>query len=365
MGIRADHGRWHDGLLPGDRYVPPEEWESCFTRALRRVAVTINRGALKDAKLNVTDAVLEERFRHLDESLINERIEVPKQAPSSDSEMMRGEFADWFYGDLTLSKTQGEKYVCVRHRVTWAFLRGTYEGLYYPSQYSPDQLGVTPRASPSALMAEMGTNYLVKNLWHNYVHIKGQEITSHNFHAFRGRARFQSDFEADNLATILLVGSYGFPVKANSLAPVDESNQSIVRLLRRNRCNSVFAARAAKLNEAPPEDEVEWNYCRPIAVYLSGWLVACGRAASSLSVYVTQRPGAAKYLVAEVNGAYIPTPVHAALRRDGQARPSEDLKHRVATSVDEQYRKLLVENRGRRLAAAQALSGRLAQLGVS
>lgn len=365
MGIRAHDKSWHDGLLPGSRYVPPEEWEGCFTRALRRIAVTINRAALNNVRLNLSDAALEERFSHVDASLINERIDVPKRSPSSDSEMLRGEFADWFYGDLSLSKAQGDKYICVRHRVTWAFLRGTYEGLNYPSRYSPDQLGVTPRASPSALMAEMGINYLVKNLWHNYVHIKGQEITSHNFHAFRGRARFQSDFEADNLATILLVSSYGLPVRADSLAHVDENDQRIVRLLRRNRCNSVFAARASKLNEALPEDEVEWNYCRPIAVYLSGWLAACGRAASSLSVYVTQRSGKAKYLVAEVNGAYIPTPVHAALRRDGEARPSEELKQRVATSVDEQYRKLLVESKVRRQAAARALSTRLSQLGVS
>src|SRR4051794_39133028 len=69
-------------------------------------------------------------------------------------------------------------------------------------------------------------------------------------------------------------------------------------MLRRNRCNKVFRARAKLTGDAVSNYQStgdatarydrftsrEWLYRRGLANYLGGWLLAVGRAASSLTI---------------------------------------------------------------------------------
>ena len=351
---------WYQDVGVATHLLLPSDWEECFSHALRRVSVAINHRHIAREMLRLEDSNLRARVGHLDRHLFNERLQVPKDLAHLDEDMVKGEFARWFYGQLSLSQTG--KFLRVESVITWAFLKGTYQSLRYPADYSAAILGfegVRRFQSPRAQMAAMGVNYLVKNLWHNYVHIKLQGITHNNFHAFKGRARYQSDFEADNWATLLLVRSYGLPVVASSLQDTDNSNENIVRLLRRNRCNDVFLERSGIVGEELSPDEIEWEYCRRIAVYLSGWLVAHGRAASTLSVYLTDR-GRRRFVAAEVNGAYLSTDISA----DPKQRSTRERRQQVARDIDEKYLELLRNDRRRRNLAAESLKTKFAQLGV-
>ena len=148
---------WYHGLDPGEHLLLPSDWEECFSHAMRRVAVTINHQRLQCPNLNVGDPYLKARIGEQDAKLFYERIDVPKKPGQLDSdEMLKGEFADWFYGELSPSKAG--MYIRVNSRVTWAFLRGTYRSLRYPL-YTAAQLGfegVKAFRSPRAQMAVMG-----------------------------------------------------------------------------------------------------------------------------------------------------------------------------------------------------------------
>lgn len=129
----------------------------------------------------------------------------------------------------------------------------------------------------------------MKNVWHNLVHELRQEIHDSNFREFKGAARDQSDFTADNLGAIAHVLSYGHTVTADALRREDEPDMPIVHTIRRNRCNRMFGVRAERSGEEVDAVELDWRYRRSVAVYLSAWLLASGRAVASISIHLNPR----------------------------------------------------------------------------
>lgn len=362
--------------LPAENGLTPPEWEACIERALRRVTLATNHSLYNPAILSHSDETLERQFPNDDDRLFKYRNDLPAggKIPESD-ELVTEEFAEYFYGDLkVIHGSAAEARLRFLYRVTWAFLRSGYEGFRDPP-YSEEQLGFAPLVppagggqapiglervdDPSQRKRLMATNYLVKNLWHNYVHNRFQDINDENFDEFKGRARYQSDFEADTLATILLAKSYNLPVFANSDRPTFDHDKSTVYLLRRNRCSKMFVIRAQKRMEQETEDEKKWNYCRQVAVYVGGWLLAQQRAAASVSAYLNHEGR----VVVEVNGAYLHTNCDAHIDLSDEVARHEHRKQ-IATAVDRDYLSLLRGDPSHKSYAAMLLQAKLSLLGV-
>ena len=149
-------------------------------------------------------------------------------------------------------------------------------------------------------MVGHGFRYLVKNFWHNFTHRVIQGITTHNYHRFRGPAREDSDFEADNISSILLVRSYGLPVFSRGALGA-RNVARISALFRRNRCNLIFAERAQhrrtdRISMSLEERwaEMEWRFCRAVANALSMRLITKGFAVPSLHVFFNGQVRTAK-----------------------------------------------------------------------
>jgi len=136
---------------------------------------------------------------------------------------------------------------------------------------------------------DCAASYLLKNFWHNFVHHKLQLINDNNFGNFRGDARLESDFVADNLGAILHAHSYGVSVKTAGTS--EEKHEEIARAVTaRNRCNFVFAERAARrleeLSDIQSFEEREWMFRRRVANRLSEKLIAKGACVFDLAVYL-------------------------------------------------------------------------------
>jgi len=279
---------------------------------------------------------------------------------------------NYFYGQLTLSprtaRTSGRR-IFTDYMITEAFQRYSYEGFHAPA-YEPTRLGSTFGTMPE-LLAECATNYILRNLFHNFVHTWLQGINYSNYRRFGGQARFQSDFEADNLSTVLLAKAYGLNVEAVSLNSSPDSD--IVVLLRRNRCNRMFALRARQRRQEDSLEEIEWRYCRSLSNYLSGWLVAAGRTPASLGIYLTGRvidrrgrlTRVDSEIVAEINGVRIAAD-EPGLAEHLTSRQVDQRSHfrEVAHAVDQRYRAILRKDAALRTYAASALVHRLRQAGV-
>ena len=195
----------------------------------------------------------------------------------------------YFYGWFNFPpRARPREHVLVEYTTTQPFMVWSYEGLDWPKGLGREEFG-----TDNAFMEACAVNYLLKNFWHNFVHLKLQGISHSNYHRFGGSARFESDFEADNLANAFLVAAYGLPVQAGGRLST-EKNEKIELLLRRNRCNRMFALRAAaRVTDAASRDqaeqweEEEWRYRRSLANQISGWLIARGCTVASLGVYLT------------------------------------------------------------------------------
>jgi len=166
-------------------------------------------------------------------------------------------------------------------------------------------------------MLSCAANYLLKNFWHNYVHRAIQGITSENYHSFGGEARDQSDFTADNIGTLLFLRSYGVEILTSGRSRSDRS-AAIRDLLRRNRCNLVFAERdrlrierTSKLRNDERWEEAQWQFRRRVAMAISNLLVERGAAVVSLGVYFRgEKPTREGWffhnqnVVVQINGRY-------------------------------------------------------------
>lgn len=181
--------------------------------------------------------------RNLHSALVNFTVDTrqtndrEKSAPDDD------QAENDFYSKFDFRLIGPPKVLRVRFSSTEAFYRWSYEGLDIPSEEENGIKAGLPKGA--AFARDCAANYLLKNFWHNFVHKSSQFITEANYHQFRGIARFESDFAADNLGTIFLAHSYGLPVRtAGSISR--ENAARIEALFKRNRCNKVFAERASK-----------------------------------------------------------------------------------------------------------------------
>lgn len=204
-----------------------------------------------------------------------------------------------FFGSFLFPDAPDPECVQVRQTITQSFFLMSHSGLHWPD-YSDADIGYTHSMAKRRFLRSCAVNYLVKNLWHNYVHNQIQGTSLADYKKFGGDARKEADFEADNLSNLFLIYSYGLPVEATGINDLGVQSQ-ITRLLRRNRCNNVFALRARiRATDSPQRSdeeelkELEWRFCRGLSNYLSGWMAAKGWAVTSIGVYLTGKGGKGK-----------------------------------------------------------------------
>jgi len=247
VAIPKSFGKLRRGLMAPGAY-----W-NCFDRALERM-ISLKPGGQDDWALN--------------SSAHDSRIASARAAE------------DDFYSGFEYRRNG-----VIAYTLTEAFFRYSYRGLVTPPAKP------RPKERGSTFLQECAVNYLIKNFWHNHVHEQLQKITSDNYHKVRGEARDLSDFEADNLATVLLALSYGHTVSTGKSDQTAGADADLQELFLRNRCNKVFALRekARKLTKKKPAiDDLydrEWLIRRMLANELSIYCVERGRALASVSVY--------------------------------------------------------------------------------
>ena len=270
--------------------------DECYKRALRRLAVCFNAGKGGRCSrnwLSNTDQELEKVFvdRNLDSELISyllsARLEGVTGAnlPPND---VRAEHE--FYGQFQFQRRQNPSRLHISFDSTEAFREWSMKRLHQPESNDP-ALQDYFRKSPVAAFSEAFTNYLVKNFWHNTVHTRLQTITSANFHAFGGDARYESDFVADNVANISLLRSYGCTVAVKGKALALHKQNQTQHLFAMNRCNRVFAERAEQRNEQLDQleafQERLWRFKRQLANQLSMKLLSEGAGVADIAIYLT------------------------------------------------------------------------------
>ncbi len=308
--------------------------------------------------------------RPINDSLV--RLHHEREDPNVRDKEALEKFFFGHFGDFSRSKKSG----CIRmdYTLTQRFLETSHEGLHWPD-YSDSDLGLSKKEAKKekGILAEFATNYLLKSLWHTYVHNKIQGITHANFLEFEGGARDDSDFEADNLATLFLIHSYGLPVTTEGLKD-SGTRRKIIYLLRRNRCNRVFFLRARTLGgeagSAHPyaePDEREWVYRRTLSTYLSGWMAVHGFAVTSIGVFLAQRtekdgglPDAR--VVVELNRVRIASDIPAVLE-DGTPRRRHF--HEIAMRVSRDYVNNLADSPTLRSYACDSLAAFFERAGIS
>lgn len=309
----------------------PRWYQDCFRMALLRAAVTANgtEAGLAATLLRQSDEALFEGLKGRVGELT--RLHLSGYDDYNFDEEYNAE--NFFYSSLSLAQGQGGLKV-LRYHLTRTFLDWSYARLSVP-RGSDAELERGKYADKRTFMVACASNYLVKNLWHNYVHVALQGITDANYHHFRGEARFDSDFEADNLATLLLIKSYGLPVLARGKPSAHP--ERIEALLKRNACNLVFQERAmhrredrAGKNQLELYQESEWRFFRRICNRLSGALAIAGLSARTLSVFADGeirqgRGGAILYpkrnVILEINARryYTGVPVYVPAEEQGHA----------------------------------------------
>jgi hypothetical protein len=328
----------------------------CFRSALRRMALALNCPTQFCPRgwLSLEDEALKTKFDDkppssgkddtYDKLLVRLRFDAPDPSASYDDDDAAENF---FYGRFFFRKSQSPQRVRVESTLQETFVKWSHKGLHMP-RYSPEDMGVSQTRAPgSKFIASCAANYLLKNFWHNYVHNVLQCITFENYKRFGGDARYEADFEADNLANLFLVHSYGLPVCALGIEDHDV-RRKILHLLRRNRCNKVFVFRSTARHQEPNQEDLEWRYRRTLSSYLSGWAAALGFAVTSLGVYL--RPGD---VIVSLNGIRLAVGVPPYLGEDA------NLRHRhfqnVALVAGTAYSREIEVNPNLQLYASQSL----------
>ena len=279
--------------------IPPDEYKYCFYMALARMAVVLNRGwpnsPFPRSLLQKDDEVIYAYFDNNDlwrfARIIGAELASDLQSRAIEKEDIAEHF---FYGWFEIER-DSDGLLPIHYYLPEGFFRFNYEGFHYP-QRSETRTYTYREINPKEVdddifLPRCAANYLLRNFWHNYVHNELHGIRRDNYREFRGAARHESDFEADNLSHLLLCKSYGLPVLADSVESTTPE-ESIRGLLRRNRCNHMFQLRAEARSETDEGDmqrfeEAEWRERRRLSGYISGWLVAQGLAVSNLAVYYT------------------------------------------------------------------------------
>jgi hypothetical protein len=374
---------------------PPAEYDECYLRALRRMAVTLNCGSpnispFKPAVLAKSDPELADIFsRKKIGSVAAGAALVNYEVISREEEVKEFDQAEnLFYGDFDFGCPRGFRNITrVTHRSTPTFRNWSFRRLVWPTverdQGPPERLEKRSDETDAEFMMSCASNYLLKNFWHNFVHRRIQGITSHNYHSFGGEARDQSDFTADNIGTVLHIRSYGFTLPAAGRSTSARST-GVRDLLRRNRCNLVFAERdrlrierTAALSVHERWEEAQWQFRRRVAAAISNRLLERGAVVTSLAVYLRgerrTREGwffHDRNVVVQLNGhylvcnhvPYIPDPAEdfkPHTRTKSYARREE-----VAESAVGQYVSLLDQNKEIRAHARVSLNALSTRIGV-
>jgi len=268
---------------------PAPDWykQDVFRNALRRVVAVLNSsGATAGINLAGSDEQVATAFakKQLDKLLIQYNIETSD--PEAVSDEHSAEYH--FYANVTFATRMGNRVAVFK--VPQPFLDWGYQNLVRPSGDPLLAADFPGGVDSPQYVTHCATNYLVKNFWHNFVHHEIQGITNTNYGEFRGLAREDSDFQADHIANILTMCSYGVLPSfkgQQSTAKTDRINA----IFARNRCNRVFAKRARHRGDdmaAASDDErwseLEWRFCRGVANRVSTTLLAAHLAAPSLKV---------------------------------------------------------------------------------
>jgi hypothetical protein len=371
--------------LRGDN--PPSEYDECYLRALRRMAVTLNCHTPRSSPfspilLKNSDPELRDNFSQkkigsveANAALVNHEL-IDRRQTLEDFDQAE----NLFYGDFDFSCPRGFKgIVRVTHRSTPAFRKWSFEQLRWPTietpQAEPERLSKRADETDAEFMKSCASNYLLKNFWHNYVHRQIQGIASHNYHSFGGEARDHSDFTADNLATILFVRSYGIDILASGRSGPSRSN-AVRDLLGRNRCNLVFAERerhrietATAMGDHERWQEAQWQFRRRVAMAISNQLVGRGAAATGLAVYLRgERRSRDDWffhkdlVVVEINGRYFVTnqysyiPDPAKPMKPQTRKTAYERREKIAINAVDQYSSLLEQDSELRSYAKQSLA---------
>jgi hypothetical protein len=374
---------------------PPVEYDECYSRALRRMAVTLN--CHKPRSTPFGPATLKKsdiEFRNLfpltkigpvdaNTALVNhERIDRQQELEDFDHA------ENLFYGDFNFACPRGFRdIVRVTHRSTPAFREWGFKRLVWPTveteQGTQELVKKRSNETDSEFMMSCAANYLLKNFWHNYVHRSIQGITSENYHSFAGEARDQSDFTADNVGTILFLRSYGVEILTSGRSRPDRS-ATIRDLLRRNRCNLVFAERdrlrierTSKLTTHERWEEAQWQFRRRVAMAISNQLIDRGASVTSLGVYLRgERPTREKWffhsqnVVVQLNGRYlvcshvpyIPDP--AKDQKPLTRAKAYQRRRELADNAVGQYMSLLEQSKELRTYAKQSLAALSARIKI-
>ena len=376
-------------------YPDENRYRDAFRLALARMAVTINNDLAKDEKnypvprglFTKQDDTLLKKLddSNLAASLFRLNIIQHDEALKDEDEFKAENF---FYADLTIrreSRAVGEGMPAfnrrsVEYRVPETFVEWSCKRFHAP-EGSNESLERSLFRTEDAFLFSCAANYLLKNFWHNFVHREIQGISSDNYRDFAGAARYDSDFEADNLGTLFLIASYGYPILTRG-KPSRQSD-SIRALLARNRCNLVFQERAShrttdrSLHSAIELfQEAEWRFFRQICNRMSGELAAEGLAVRSIRVFAngrirqsSQRIWRDGRVIVELNGRRYATdsPVYVPPVEYKDANPPEEKsKHarrfrrkrveEIAVAVIARYRREILQDAALRHDASESLN---------
>lgn len=323
--------------ITGGRGAPDWYVDEVFRNALRRVVTVLNRRAVREcARIDLAGSDLEiaEAFeRHgLDERLIQFNVEgydVYTQSAEHHAE-------HHFYANARFVLRGGLRVAVFK--VPQVFLDWGFQSLQRPPLDPLVAEDFSRGQNDPAYVKHCATNYLVKNFWHNFVHGEIQGIDQTNYGSFRGLAREDSDFEADHIANLLTVRSYGLPIRYQG-RPDEAYGTRVETIFTRNRCNQVFARRArhrpADTASATAEErwsELEWRFCRGVGNRVSTALIAGRLAVPSIKVFIggDVRSSPARgtrwrhgNVLAEVAGRRLATP-HPAYVPDDEWRAFRD-----------------------------------------
>lgn len=279
---------------PTDSSEPAPDWyvEVAFRNALRRVVCVLNSRAPFTAcskiKLSESDESVAAGFEKggLDADLIQFNVEGYDQFARTDEHHAENHF----YTNVAFERRQNRRVAVFK--VPRVFLDWGYQNLRRPAADPLIATEFPGGQSDPRYIVHCATNYLVKNFWHNFVHAEVQGINQGNYGGFRGLAREDSDFEADHIANLLTLRSYGVELLYRGNGG-DKRSDRVNAVFTRNRCNQVFAKRArhrqedaAAASDADRWSELEWRFCRGVANRVSIALLAHHLAVPSLRIFL-------------------------------------------------------------------------------
>jgi hypothetical protein len=383
---------------PENTIDPAPSWyvDVVFRNALRRVVSVLNSRApfiaCSRIRLSGSDDAVAAAFEKagLDADLIQFNVEEYDTFAQTDEHHAENHF----YAHVGFERRRGRRVAVFK--VPRVFLDWGYQNLRRPA-VDPLVVAEFPGGqSDPAYVTHCATNYLVKNFWHNFVHAEIQGINQSNYGLFRGLAREDSDFEADHIANLLTLRSYGVDLLYLGSGG-DKRRDRVNAIFTRNRCNQVFAKRARHRQEdaaaASDEErwsELEWRFCRGVANKLSISLLAHHLAIPSLSVFLggevrwsVKRGTRWRHgnVLAEVAGrrfatpypAYVPYDEWRAFRskakisskRQGEMRRKRSAREdEIATWIGGEYRQALASNAALRESIRIELEALEARVGV-